>query len=155
GLLIDVRQPSVRNTLACEMVEPRDRTIINIEAEAPVHEATEREPDRGLDGATMSDGNHVPACMLAHDALDGAFGAVIEIHKTLAAGRRLVDVGEPATAGRPRGDEGGAVHALPFPEILLGQFGVLRHAGGLRITGGPDRFRRLMRAQQVARYPHR
>ena len=71
------------------------------------------------------DRDHVLARLLGVDALDRAADAVIEIHETFAAGRRLVDVGEPVAADRLAGEERGAIHALPLAEMLFGEGGFL------------------------------
>src|SRR3954451_25436162 len=99
------------------MIEPRHRTIIDIEHQALFRLAAERETDRGLDRSAVCDDDDVPARLLGVDALDRAAGAVIEIHKALAAGCRFVNRGKPVAAGRTAGQEGAAVHALPFAEM--------------------------------------
>ena len=155
GLLVDERQPPVRLSVAGVMIEPRHRAIIDVEGETLVRQPAERESDRGLDRAAMADRDDVPARLRARDAVDRRCYATIEVHETLAAGRGLVDIGEPAGADRTRRDEGRAVHALPSPEILFGEGRLPRHIGGPRKAGIPDRFRGLMRALQIARDPHR
>src|SRR5215470_15641776 len=108
------------------MVEPRHRAIVDVEGEALLDQATQRESDGGLDRAAMAGGDHVLAGMRCREALDRVPGAVVEIHETFAAGCGLVDVGKPAVAGRAARDERGAVHALPLPKMLLGEGRFLR-----------------------------
>src|SRR5438270_287868 len=76
---------------------------------------------RSLEGAAMCDRDHDLPGGLIVDPLDGAAGAVVEVHEAFAAGCRLVDVGKPARADRTAGDELGAVHALPTAEVLFGE----------------------------------
>src|SRR5581483_6513386 len=113
--------------IACVMVEPRHRAIVGVEGETLVRQSAKRESNCGLDGAAMADGDDVPAGLRTRDAVDRRCYATIEVHKTLAAGRGLVDIGEPAGAGRTRRDERRAVHALPSPEILFGESRLPRH----------------------------
>ena len=72
----------------------------------------------------------VPAGLFGVDALDRAADAVIEIHETLAAGRGLVDRGKPVAAGGRLARKRGAIHALPFAEMLLGKRCFVRHHAG-------------------------
>jgi hypothetical protein len=67
----------------------------------------------------------------------------------------LVDRRKPVTAGRLARQERGAIHALPFAEMLLGKRLFVRHGSGPRKSGGPDRLRGLMRALQIACIPDR
>src|SRR5580693_1871378 len=90
-LLVDHRQPPAVMAGACEMIEPRHRAIVDVEGEALVRLTAERKADRRLDGAAMRDGDDVPSRVLDIDAHDRSLHAVIEIHETLAARRRLVD----------------------------------------------------------------
>ena len=69
-LTIGSRQPLW--PVACEMVEPRHRTIVDIEHEALFGLAAKRKTDGGLDRAAMGNDDHVPARLLGIDALDGA-----------------------------------------------------------------------------------
>src|ERR1700730_15479727 len=143
GLLVDERQPLVRLAAGCVVIEPRHRAMVGVEGQPLLHEAAERKTDRGLDGAAMADGDDVPARLLAGDAIDRRCGAVIKVHKTLAAGRGLIDIGEPDGAGRTRSDERRAIHALPSPEILLGESGFLWQLVWPWKTRIPDRLRGL------------
>src|SRR6202790_75153 len=154
-LLVDHRQPPAAKPRAGDMIEPRHRTIVDVEHEALVRLMAERKPDRRLDGAAMGDGDHVAAGVFDVDAFDRAAHAVVEVHETFAARRRLVDRSEPRAAARPAGEECRAVHALPFPEMLFGEIGLMRHRRGPGKSGGPDRIRGLMRAFQIARDPNR
>src|SRR6185437_1102797 len=155
GLLVHHRQPPDPTTLAREMIKPRHRAIVDVEAEPLLHQAAERQPDRSLDGAAMADRYHVAPGMGDGQAINRALGAAVEIHKTFAAWRRHVDLGKPAAARRTACDECGAVHALPLPEMLLGESGFVRHLGWLRKASRPDRLRGLVRAHQIARNPDR
>src|SRR5882672_12755670 len=98
------------------MIEPRHRTIVDVEHETLFRLAAERKTDRCLDRAAMRDDDDVPARLFGIDAHDRAAGAVIEIHETLAARRRFVDRGKPVAADRTARQERGAVRALPFTE---------------------------------------
>src|SRR5882757_6084869 len=93
--------------------------------------------------------------MFEIETVDRATGAVIEIHKTLAAGCGLVDPGKPMAADGAAGQECGAIHSLPLPEMLFGKGCFVRHGCRSWKSGGPDRFCRLMRPHQAARDPHR
>src|SRR6266581_3256015 len=140
-LLVDHRKPPDRMAVACDMVEPRHRNVVDVEGEAFVGLAAERQTDRGPDRSAMRHRDHVPARLLARDALDGAAGAVVEIPETLAAGRGLVERGKPVTAGRQARHERRAIHALQLAEMLLGESLFVRHRCGLGKSGGPDRVR--------------
>ena len=137
------------------MVEPRHRTIVDIEGEALFGLTAERKTDRGLDRSAMGNDDHVLARLLVVDALDRAANAVIEIHETLAAGRGFVDRREPVAADRPARQKRRAIHALPFAEMLFGKGVHVRHLSRLGKSGGPDRVRGLMRALQIACIPDR
>src|SRR6476659_7529022 len=121
-LLVDHRDAPALMALACEVIEPRHRAIVDGEGEALFRLVAEREPDRRLDRSAMPHRNHVPAGMFGADALDRAAHAVVQIHKTFAARRRIVDRREPVAADldRPAGEERRAVEALPFAEMLFG-----------------------------------
>ena len=60
-LLVDHRQPPAAVTGACEMIEPRHRAIVDVEGQALLRLAAERETDRRLDGAAMGDRDDVLA----------------------------------------------------------------------------------------------
>src|SRR5450631_643605 len=154
-LLIDHRKPPDRNASACDMVKPRHRAIVDVEGEAFVGLAAERQTDRGPDRSAMRHRDHIPARLLARDALDGAAGAVIEIPETLATGRGLVERGKPMTAGRQARYVRLAIHALQLAEMLLGKSLLMRHGRRLGKSGSPDRVRGLMRALEVACIPDR
>src|SRR5665213_983270 len=154
-LLVDHGQPPVAVTVCRKMVEPRHRTIVDVEGEAFFRQAAKRETDRGLDGAAVRDGDNIPARMFDSEAVDRALYAIVEIHETLAARRGLVDRGKPVAAGRAAGEERGAMHALPSAEMLFGQRIFVRHGRRLWKSGGPDRIRGLMRTLQRARDPGR
>src|SRR5437879_5836400 len=109
------------------MIEPRHRTIVDIEGETFLRLTAERKADGRPDRAAMRDDDDVPARLLGVDALDGAANAVIEVHETLAAGRDLVDLRKPVTADRAAGEEHRAIHALPLTEMLLGERIYVRH----------------------------
>ena len=109
------------------MIEPRHRTIVDVEGETFLGLTTERKPDRGPDRAGMRDGDDVPARLLGIDALDGAAEAVLEVHDTLAAGRGFVDLSKPVAADRTAGEERRAIQALPLTEMLLGERVHVRH----------------------------
>src|SRR5258708_2586072 len=109
------------------MVEPRHRAIVDIEGEAFSGWTAQRQTDGRPDRSAMRHRDHVPARLLARDALDGAAGAVIKIHETLATRRGLVDPGKPVTAGRQARYVGLAIHALQLAEMLLGDSLLLRH----------------------------
>src|SRR5271170_7488104 len=102
------------------MIEPRHRAIVDIEGKALLRLVAERETHRRLDGAAMRDRDDGLAGVFEVDLLDRAAHAVVEIHETLAARRRLVDRREPVAAGRPAGEKRRAVHPLPCAEMLLG-----------------------------------
>src|SRR5258708_31504390 len=104
-LLVDHRNAPTLMAVACEVIEPRHRAIVDSKGEAFFRLAAEREPDRRLDRSAMPDRNHVPAGMFGADALDRAAHAVEEVHKTFAARRRIVDRRKPVAAdlARPAG----------------------------------------------------
>src|ERR1700754_1153631 len=91
GLLVDERDAPAAMAVACKMVEPGDRAVVDGEGKALLWLAAERNPDRGLDGAAMRDRDDVAAGMLRVDALDRAADAVVQVHETFAVRRRLVD----------------------------------------------------------------
>ena len=62
-LLIDHRNAPAGMAVAREMIEPRYRTIVDVEGKSLVGQAPEREPNRGLDGAAMTDGDDVVAAL--------------------------------------------------------------------------------------------
>src|SRR3981189_3885392 len=109
------------------MIEPRHRTIGEVEHETFFRLTAERKTDRGLDRSAVCYDDNVPARLFGIDAHDRAAGAVIEIHETLAAGCCFVDRGKPVAADRTAGQERGAVHALPFAKMLLGEVFYVRH----------------------------
>jgi hypothetical protein len=154
-LLVDHRQPPDAAPGGCKMVKPRHRAIVDVEAEPALRQSAERKTHRRLDGAAMADDDHVPARLRLGDALDRVAGAVVEIHETFAAGRGLVDGGEPVAAGRTARQKFRAIHALPLAEMLFGERRLARHARGLWKSGGPDGFSRLVGPLQIARIPHR
>src|SRR6478736_2401262 len=135
------------------MIEPRHRTIVDIESKTFIRLTAEREPDRGPDGTAMRDRDDVPARLLGVDALDGAANAVIEVHETLAAGRGFVEVSKPVAADRPARQERRAIEALPLTEMLLGERVDMRHVRRLGKARGPDRVCGLMRALQITCIP--
>src|SRR5262245_29036987 len=120
-LLVDHRQPPDAAPGGCKMVKPRHRAVVDVEGEPALRQSAERETHGRLDGAAMADDNHVPARLRFGDALDRVAGAVVEIHETFAAGRRLVDGGEPVAAGRTARQKLRAIHALPLAEMLFGE----------------------------------
>src|SRR5467141_2132116 len=87
-LLVDHRNAPALMAVACEVIEPRHRAIVDGKGEAFFRLAAEREPDRRLDRSAMPHRNHILAGMLGTDALDRAAHAVIKVHKTFAAWRR-------------------------------------------------------------------
>src|SRR5689334_17860708 len=103
----------------------------------------------------MGDGDDVPARVRRRDARDRLRGAIVEVHETLAVRRGFVDFGEPVAAERQACDEFLAIHALPLAEILLGEQNLMRHARRPGKSSGPDRFRSLVRALEIARIPGR
>src|SRR5437879_1833564 len=137
------------------MIEPRHRTIVDIEGETFLRLTAECKPDSSPDRAAMRDDDDVPARLLGIDAFDRAANAVIEVHETLAARRGFVDSSKPVAADRPAREERRAIHALPLAEMLLGERGHMRHIDRPRKTCGPDRIRGLMRALQIACIPDR
>jgi len=64
-----------------------------------------------------------PCRRVRADALDRAAHAVVKVHKTFAARRRIVDRRKPVAADldRPAGEERRAVEPLPFAEMLFGK----------------------------------
>src|SRR5216117_3943885 len=137
------------------MIEPRHRTIVDIEGETFLRLTAECKPDRGPDRAAMRDDDDIPARLLGVDALDGTACAVIEVHETLAAGRGFVDLSKPVAADRPARQERRAIKALPLTEMLFGERVHVRHLWRLGKAGGPDRMRSLMCALQIACIPDR
>src|SRR5579864_8258391 len=127
GLLVDHRQAPDAALAACNMIEPRHRAIVDIEGKPLVRKPAKREPKRSLDGAAVTRDDHIPARLFRRDALDRVLGAIVEIHEALAARRRLVDRREPEAPGRLARQERRAVHALPCPEMLLGEGLFLDH----------------------------
>src|SRR5215471_8724775 len=113
--------------LACEMIEPRHGTIVDIERKSPFDLAAKRKTDGRLDRAAVADGNDVVTGLFGCDALDRGPGTVVEVHETFAAGRGLVDIGKPVAADRPAGQECGTIHPLQLAKVLLGEGGFLRH----------------------------
>src|ERR1700719_1295394 len=91
GLLVHHRKPPARVAGACETIESRHRTIVDIECKASFGFTAQRQSGCRLDGAAMAYGDHVVACLLNRDANDRATDAGVEVHKTLTARRRLVD----------------------------------------------------------------
>src|SRR5215216_3330094 len=109
------------------MIEPRRRTIVDIEGEALFGLTAECKPDRRLDRATVRHHDHIPARLLGVDALDGAASAVIEVHETLAAGRGFVDTRKPIAADWQARVKCRAIHALQLAKMLLGERVHMRH----------------------------
>src|SRR5829696_3688587 len=103
------------------MIEPRHRTIVDVECEALFRQPAKCEADGRPDRAAMRDDDDVPARLLGVDALDGAASAVIEVHETLAAGRGFVDTRKPMAADRQARVKCRAIHALQLAEMLLGE----------------------------------
>src|SRR5262245_24230423 len=95
GLLVHHRQSPGRYPRRRDMIEPRDRDVVDVEGQATIRLTTEREAYRRADRAAMADRDDVLACFLRSDPHDLTADAGVEIHKTLAAGRALVDVGKP------------------------------------------------------------
>src|SRR5689334_8532266 len=86
-LLVDHRKPPDAAFGGGKMIEPRHRAIIDVEGEPALRQSAKRKPDRGPDGAAMSDRDDVPARLFRRrDAIDRDAGAVVEIHETLASG---------------------------------------------------------------------
>jgi hypothetical protein len=71
--------------------------------------------------------DHIPARLLGVDALDGAANAVIEVHKTLAAGRGFVDSSKPVPAYRQARVKCRTIDALQLAKMLLGERVHVRH----------------------------
>src|SRR5882724_5888704 len=155
GLLVDHGKPPVALTGACEMIEPRHRTIVDVEGQALVGLTAERQTDGGLDRSAMAHGNDVLAGLVEVDPVDRPADAVIEVHEAFAARRGFADVGKPVAADRTAGDECRAIHALPFPEILFGESRYPGHGRRPRKARGPDRVRGLVGALEIARKPDR
>jgi hypothetical protein len=127
GLLVDHRQPPAGVIGAREMIEPRHRTIVDVECEAIFGQPAKCEADGRPDRAAMRDDDDVPARLLSVDALDGGAGAVIEVHETLAAGRGFVDGSKPVAADRQAGVKCRAIHALQLAKMLFGERVHVRH----------------------------
>src|SRR3954454_11463837 len=138
------------------MIEPCHRTIVDGKGKSSLRLVAEREPDRRLDCSAVRNGYHVLAGVLRIDALDRAAHTIIEIHKTLAAWRRIIDRRKPVAADRdrPAGEECRTVQTLPLAEMLFGECSVLLQACGLGKSRRPDRICGLMRPLQMARVPH-
>jgi hypothetical protein len=109
------------------MIEPRHRTIVDIEVEALSWLTAQRKADGGPDRAAMRDDDDVPARLLGIDALDRTACAVLEVHETLAAGRGFVDPSKPVAADRQARVKCRAIHALQLTEMLLGERADVRH----------------------------
>ena len=103
------------------MIEPRHRTIVDIEGKPLFGLAAERKPDRGLDRAAMADRDHILPRMLGIDAHNRATDTVVEVHEAFAARRRFGDIGKPVAAGGTARQKRGAVHPLPLSEMLFGK----------------------------------
>src|SRR6516162_1546611 len=103
--------------LACEMIEPRHGTIVDVECKPLFHLAAERKADGCLDRAAVANGNDVLTGLFDRDPLDRAPGTVKEVHETFATGRRLVDIGKPVAADRPAGQECGTIHPLQLAKV--------------------------------------
>src|SRR5215207_4940551 len=109
------------------MIEPRYRTIVDIESETFLGLTAERKSDRGPDRAAVRHHDHIPARLLGVDARDRAASAVIEVHETLAAGRRFIDGRKPVAADRQARVKCRAIHALQLAKMLLGERVHMRH----------------------------
>ena len=92
------------------MIEPRHRTIVDVECETFLRLTAERKPDRGPDRAAMRDDDDVPARLLGVDALDGAASAIWA-------------AGFPEPSGMP--------HVNAFAEQHLGEWQGLNRAAFL------------------------
>src|SRR6202022_1130378 len=132
------------------MIEPRHRTIVDGKGEAALRLVAKRKANRRLDRSAMCYRNHVPARVLGVDPLDCTTNTIVEIHKTLAARRRVSDRRKPVAANfdRPAGEERRAVQSLPFAEMLFGQRRLVLQLCGFRKSRGPDRVGGLMRPLQ-------
>src|SRR5258707_2813942 len=156
-LLVDHRDAPTLMAIAWEVIEPRHRAIVDGEGEAFFRLVAEREPDRRLDRSTMPHRNHVIAGMFGADALDRAAHAVVEVHKTFAARRRIVDRRKPVTADldRPAGKERRAVEPLPFAEMLFGKCRLVLQFCRFWKACGPDGGGGLVGPLQIACVPDR
>src|SRR5260370_42372571 len=94
--------------------------------------------------------------MFGVDPLDRAAHTVVEIHKTFAARRRVVDRREPVAADfdRTAGKKCRAVQSLPFAEMLFGQRRLVLQPCGFGKDRGPDRIGGLMGPPPGALLPH-
>src|SRR6478752_4614782 len=152
-LLVNHRKPPIAAACACEMVEPRYRTIVDVEGQTFFDQTAERKSDGRLDRSAMCNGDHVLTGVIGIDAINRALHAVEEIHEALAARRGLVDRCKPVATDRSARQKRRAIHPLPFAKMLFGESLLLRHDSRLRKTCRPDRIRGLMRALQIARIP--
>src|SRR5665213_24850 len=82
GLLVDHRKPPTGVARAHDMIEPRHRAIVDIKGETLFGQVSQRQTDRGLDGAAMRHRDDVLARMRCCDALDYATHAVIAVSYT-------------------------------------------------------------------------
>src|SRR5262249_37294796 len=85
-LLVDHWKPPAGGVLAAKMLEPRHRTIVDIERKSLFHLAAKCKADRRLDRAAVADGDDVVTGLLDRDPLDRGPGTVVEVHETLTAG---------------------------------------------------------------------
>src|SRR6266478_4970136 len=69
-LLIDHRNAPTLMAVACEVIEPRHRALVDGKGEAFFRLVAERKPDRRLDRSAMRHRNHVLAGVFSVDALD-------------------------------------------------------------------------------------
>ena len=125
-LLVDHRKPPAAMVAACDMIEPRHRAIVDVEGKALFRLTAERKADRGLDGAAMGHRDDVLAGCSALMRSIAPHDAVIQIHELSppGAGRRSSQT-SGCRAGR-LARERGAVHPLPFAEMLFGECRLLR-----------------------------
>src|SRR5262249_61073139 len=97
-LLVDQGRPPAAMALACEMIEPRHRAIVDGEGKPFFNHPAKRKPDRGLDGAAMRRHDHIASGMRGIDAIDRRPHAIVDLQITLAAGGGNVDRRDPVPA---------------------------------------------------------
>src|SRR5579883_2032544 len=94
-LLVHHGQSPCAAVRACEMIKPRHRTIVDIKGKTFLGLAAQRQSDRRLDRAAMTNRNYITTRVFNIDALDRAADAIVQIHKTFAARCWLADIGKP------------------------------------------------------------
>ena len=110
---------------ARQMIEPRQRAVLDGEGKRSLRRQPQCQPQRSADGAPVRHGNDILAAMLEVETLDRRRHAAHEIGKALPARRALVGRRKPqrVRADPSRRIERLALLPLPFAQMLLGKVG--------------------------------